>query len=215
MTDEMENTHCAECKMIVFDGEYHPYTACILYRQLGQADKVRSCLDSVIEYATRSTPPVSQGARAAAEGDLISREEVLKVVDVCTCGSGPEFRAVNMRYHAIGCSTHIATLIRSLPTAPAVGGVPEWRDIATAPKGRKLLVGYHNPAGKWRTIMATYFEDGTLESDTTDSGWATAGWYEATEAYEYLMPVEIEPELWQPLPPPPVALSDKTEGETK
>lgn len=42
---------CAECHMLVAAGEYHPYAACVLYKQLRQADKVKSCLNSIIEYA--------------------------------------------------------------------------------------------------------------------------------------------------------------------
>ncbi len=51
----------------------------------------------------------------APAGDLVSREEAAKVADICTCGSGPEWRSENMRYHAANCSKHIATMIRALP----------------------------------------------------------------------------------------------------
>ncbi len=53
-SDRDSFTPCAECHMLCSVGEYHPYAACVLYRQLGQADKVKSCLDSMIEYATRT-----------------------------------------------------------------------------------------------------------------------------------------------------------------
>jgi hypothetical protein len=90
------------------------------------------------------------------------------------------------------------------PTAaPAPPSVETWRPINTAPKNRKLIVGYLNPLRKWRTILASYHTEGTLESDTDESGFAPEGWYEATEAYEYLMPVEHEPSHWMPLPDPP------------
>lgn len=80
-----------------------------------------------------------------------------------------------------------------------------WQPIETAPKMRKLIVGYANALGKWRTILAQYWLDGELESETDDSGFAPEGWYEATEAYEYLMPVDLEPTHWMPLPDPPEA----------
>lgn len=91
-------------------------------------------------------------------------------------------------------------------------GVAGWQPIETAPKNRKLIVGYFNPLGKWRTILATYFTEGTLESDTDDSGFAPEGWYEATEAYEYLMPVEHEPERWMFPPDSPRSTSDVFEN---
>ncbi len=91
--------------------------------------------------------------------------------------------------------------------------VREWQPIEQAPKNRKLIVGYWNPLGNWRSVMGCYYANGTLESDVTDSGWAEEGWYEETEAYEYLMPMEQEPVLFQPLPDPPV--SQGKEGEKR
>lgn len=78
-----------------------------------------------------------------------------------------------------------------------------WQPIEAAPKNRKLIVGYFNPLKNWRTVVACYFTDGNLESDTDESGFAPEGWYEATEAYEYLMPCDQEPTHWMPLPEPP------------
>lgn len=82
----------------------------------------------------------------------------------------------------------------------------EWQAIEAAPKNRKLIVGYFNPLSKWRSVMGCYYTEGTLESDTDDSGFAPEGWYENTETYEYLMPLEQEPSHWMPLPEPPEAL---------
>ncbi len=79
----------------------------------------------------------------------------------------------------------------------------EWMPIETAPKDKKLIVGYWNELGKWRTVMAHYWLANTLESDHTESGYADEGWYEATEAYDELAPCDCEPTLWQPLPTPP------------
>lgn len=56
---------------------------------------------------------------ARAEGEAVGLGWAAKVADVCTCGSGPEFRAVNMRYHATGCLMHIATMIRALSPDPS------------------------------------------------------------------------------------------------
>lgn len=68
---------------------------------------------TAIEQALRSRASV-----AAVEGDdLVSRAEVLKLVDACTCGSGPEWRSVGMRHHALNCQTYLATLIRAIPAA--------------------------------------------------------------------------------------------------
>lgn len=84
--------------------------------------------------------------------------------------------------------------------------LPRWRPIDEAPKGEKLIVRYFNALGKARTQVACYYTDGTLESETDESGFAPEGWYEETEAYEYLMPLEHEPIYFLPLdalPEPP------------
>lgn len=78
-----------------------------------------------------------------------------------------------------------------------------WQPIETAPKGRKVIVGYRNSLGKWRTVMGCYYLAGTLESDADDSGWAPEGWYEESETHEDIMPCDCEPTHWQPLPEPP------------
>ena len=79
----------------------------------------------------------------------------------------------------------------------------DWQPIETAPKGKKLILGYRNQLGKWRTVLGHYWLADTLESDDTESGFADEGWYEATEAYEELMPLDCDPTDWQPLPEPP------------
>ena len=78
-----------------------------------------------------------------------------------------------------------------------------WMPINTAPKGRILLVHYTNRLGNGRTMRARYYLPETLNSDTTESGWADEGWYEESEAYEYLMPLDGEPTHWMPLPTAP------------
>lgn len=90
---------------------------------------------------------------------------------------------------------------RSTPPAPSRR--EDWRPIETAPKGVKLLLGYRNRLGKWRTITGYYCEEQTMESDSEDSGFAPAGWYEASETHEEIMQTDEPPTHWQPLPAPP------------
>lgn len=75
-----------------------------------------------------------------------------------------------------------------------------WQPITSAPKGVKVLLAYRNNQNRWRRVLGRYWEAETLESEHEDSGWAEPGWYEATEAYEYLMPLEHDPVLWHPMP---------------
>jgi hypothetical protein len=85
----------------------------------------------------------------------------------------------------------------------------EWQPIETAPKGIKIIAGYHNELGNWRTIMARYYPHGTLDvhEDCEDmgdeDGYAVEGWYEEAENQEGLFPPERPLEHWQPLPVPP------------
>lgn len=78
-----------------------------------------------------------------------------------------------------------------------------WQPIETAPKGQIVLVHYKNSLGNGRTMRARYYLSETLDSDSTESGWADEGWYEESEAYEYLMPLDHEPTHWMPLPAAP------------
>lgn len=89
--------------------------------------------------------------------------------------------------------------LAAAPAAPQSG----WQPIETAPKGPKVLVAYETAPGKWWRVLARYWPANTLESDHDESGFAEEGWYEATEAYEELMPVEAEPTFWHPLPAAP------------
>ena len=78
-----------------------------------------------------------------------------------------------------------------------------WQPIETAPKGRIVLVYYTNDCGRGRTMRARYYLPETLESEVNESGWCDEGWYEESEAYEYLMPLEHDPTHWMPLPDAP------------
>ncbi len=84
-----------------------------------------------------------------------------------------------------------------------------WKPIETAPKGQKLLLGYRNGHGKWRTITGRYFLPGTLEAtDSLDeslideNGCAPEGWYEESETHDELLPC-LQPTHWMPLPDAP------------
>ena len=80
-----------------------------------------------------------------------------------------------------------------------------WLPIEGAPKGKKLILGYRNQLGKWRTIMGTYYLPKTLESDLEEDvpededGYAQAGWYEEYESQQGACPVEFPPTHYMPL----------------
>lgn len=83
----------------------------------------------------------------------------------------------------------------------------EWRKVDdSTPRGRKLIAGYFNELGNWRTVTARYYEADTLpwSEDQTDEegGFAPAGWYEESETHETLLPMEC-PTHWMPLAAPP------------
>lgn len=87
-----------------------------------------------------------------------------------------------------------------------------WRDISTAPKGRKIIVGYFNEAGNWRSVMACYYLPKTLDWNTDyeggdEDGFAPEGWYEEIENTETIFPMKA-PTHWRPLPPPPARKGD-------
>jgi len=88
---------------------------------------------------------------------------------------------------------------------------PQWLPIESAPKGRKLIVGYFNKLGNWRTIIARYYLPGTLaaaddadEDQCDEEGYAKEGWYEESETHEFIMPTDEEPLYYMLLTPPPV-----------
>jgi hypothetical protein len=84
-------------------------------------DSRRVPLPAEIEEAIAEAGKVGQLMNAAQEsGWRAGVEAAAKLLDVCNCGSGPEFRSVNMRHHIVTCSIHLATIIRSalLPAGP-------------------------------------------------------------------------------------------------
>lgn len=97
---------------------------------------------------------------------------------------------------------------------------PQWLPIEDAPKGRKLIVGYFNKLGNWRTIIARYYLPGTLaahedadESQCDEEGYAKEGWYEESETHEFIMPTDEEPLYYMLLTPPPVAATTASKGD--
>lgn len=106
----------------------------------------------------------------------------------------------------------ISDIADALLSSNILRPMPTWQPIETAPKGLKLLVGYANSLGNWRTVTATYYLPRTLEIDYADynaddeDGYAKEGWYEETETHDTVMPIEggQAPTHWQHLPPKPI-----------
>lgn len=91
----------------------------------------------------------------------------------------------------------------------------EWHLISTAPKGRKIIAGYWNQLGKWRTVIARYYLPMTLPStddwaSEPECNYAPEGWYEESETHEELHKMECQPVLWMPLPPAPLSTKPTT-----
>jgi hypothetical protein len=108
--------------------------------------------------------------------------------------------------NATGCGIEYVRADRARTAASCAG----WLPIASAPKNKKLIAGYTNEWGNWRTVMACFYAAGTLEWHD-DLGWdedaeyAPEGWYEETETHEVVMPLETDPTHWQPSPRAPGA----------
>lgn len=50
-----ECSKCHGCGMVTMGvRDYHPYAACVMFRQLGQGDKVEANLRAVVEYGMRA-----------------------------------------------------------------------------------------------------------------------------------------------------------------
>lgn len=90
----------------------------------------------------------------------------------------------------------------------AIAECEKWEPISTAKKGVKILGGYRNGLGNWRTIMAKYYLPGNLFADDScddadENGYAPEGWCEESETHEILLPVDFPLTHWRPLPQPP------------
>lgn len=80
-----------------------------------------------------------------------------------------------------------------------------WKTVKTAPKGQKIIAGYRNELGNWRTITARYYLSGTLDASDyngDETGFAAEGWYEESETHDELLPC-TQPTHWMPLPKEP------------
>ncbi len=86
----------------------------------------------------------------------------------------------------------------------------EWQPISTAPRNRKIIVGYTNRLGNWRTVMGQFYAADTLvANDDYDDAYAPEGWYEKCESNPdgYIYQTEESPTHWLPLPATPDALA--------
>lgn len=96
--------------------------------------------------------------------------------------------------------------IEMLPNGE-IRAVSDWQLIETAPKGRKVIAGYANTLGNWRSVMACYYLPKTLDWNCDfdggdEDGFAPEGWYEEIENSETIFPMSA-PTHWMPLPKPP------------
>jgi Lar family restriction alleviation protein len=99
-------------------------------------------------------------------------------------------------------------------TASAVG---KWQPIESAPKNRKLIVGYFNGCGNWRSVMGKYYVEGELEQEDVDGDDEVApeGWYECSDTHETILLCYETPTHWQPLPEPPSAATSATSATSE
>lgn len=100
-----------------------------------------------------------------------------------------------------------------------------WRTIDDdAAKRGRVLVGFYNAAGKWRTIKAEFIRKHTVETenewgeaedvDENGTAYVPEGWYECVEAED--VPVErlgLAPTHWMPLPSPPGSVPTSLAGQ--
>lgn len=53
-------SRCAECHMLVEDGEYHPYAACLMFKSCRNGDTVRENLRAVGQAALRRAVEIAK-----------------------------------------------------------------------------------------------------------------------------------------------------------
>lgn len=91
-----------------------------------------------------------------------------------------------------------------------VAPAQDWRPIDDeARNGAKVIGGYHNLLGNWRTVVARYYKAKTLDAAEyleTEDGYAPEGWYEESETHDDILPIELTHYLpLAALPSPPLA----------
>lgn len=59
--------------------------------------------------------------------------------------------------------------IEMLPNGE-IRAVSYWQSVETAPKGRKIIAGYFNGLGNWRSVMACYYLPKTLDWNSDFDG---------------------------------------------
>jgi hypothetical protein len=148
-------------------------------------------LNSEESQQMKNIPVVSSFLENSLIGTLTINEEMLPA------GAGWHFA---IGYKILETDGHDATMIDLISISPVCDErfsrdtLPKknvhdgWMPIDTAPKMKKVIVGYYNKLGNWRSVMAMYYAPGTLELlddvDDTDDGYAPEGWYELCENAE-------------------------------
>lgn len=85
---------CHECGMKVIPGEYHPYTACVLYKYTRQAEKVESMIRAVVQYgyeAAQNGVPLDDALRNIAASNNASTRPPSTVPQYDTGHPNPMF----------------------------------------------------------------------------------------------------------------------------
>lgn len=116
------------------------------------------------------------------------------------------WEAIPEEYMTLQAEEWFETIRASLAT-PAVPDA--WLLIDSAPKNKKIILGYRNPLNNWRSVMGNWFAEGELVDHYEEPYDSEAGWYETSENSDDLPNVwPIKPTHWQPLPAAPDLLSE-------
>ena len=166
-------------------------------------------------------PPISDradenGALREALGALVSAVDRLEIRSLVAGWNGEGRDAPYSRHHdRLGVTLltncgQVYAIDEEVEKARAALSSPvtsPWQGIETAPKGQKIIAGYYNGLGRWRSIMACYYLSGTLEAGESydggdEDGYAPEGWYEESETHDEIRPCQI-PTHWTRVPGPP------------
>jgi hypothetical protein len=83
------NDHCAECGMACLPGDYHPYAACVMYRQCRQSEKVESWLKQIMDYGAKQAIAALE-AQPAQPPHPPGIPAIMDVQRVCSQPAQPE-----------------------------------------------------------------------------------------------------------------------------